>query len=52
MSSPRLKIALAIALSAGFAHLGTVATVGKISMLPSIVPGGQTAVGDIATEQL
>ena len=31
MSSPRLKIALAIALSADFAHLGTVATVGKIS---------------------
>src|SRR5262245_11733773 len=29
MSSLRLKIALAIALSAGFAHLGTVATVGK-----------------------
>ena len=29
MSSPRLKIALAIALSACFAHLGTVATVGK-----------------------
>ena len=29
MSSPRLKIALAIALSACFTHLGTVATVGK-----------------------
>src|SRR5262249_56563399 len=29
MSSPRLKIALAIALSACFAHLGTVATAGE-----------------------